>query len=810
MVLLQEKLLHVLETGLEPSRGGERLGPQPRTGECVRSDAAENQQRTENEGSDGRRYGRQRRPDRAFAADGRPGPLSQRHGLHAHPQELKYLPPQGLLQYITNNGLEKIYEQTSRLIRLVLTFPITCSNEMSNCTNLINRIKTFLKNSMKDARVSQLSTLAIEKSLLNELSRDQRFRDRVIDLARALKSAQAQENSGGEYDFSNRHFVYGTPTRDPAGYKPILYMTPTSKSQEERLSTRKARTSIGSAETFIPKPGPSTMISGSDESSSLDVYDRTEKILGFSEPESQAETLTEGEFMEEKFMMTVKEEPIELPAEEAQAFPLEIQLSTSSAPVVPELVDKKPITPTIESWPISNQGTESSTLALPPQAVGSIPATSNLASPLHSKPAPARRKKPCTITAEPTEESLTMSLSQFPSKTLPVQDSSAKEVELDETAQEAPVREPSIVNVEAVLRRLRMEKLLLEIDKLKLEQKKLTAEKTNILLKKSIFSLRKTLMSEDDDSLVQKTVPVVTPPVARVRDEVPVTTSLPTLGSGVSLHSVHEQVAPQTGIERETENGRKLPPKQTKAIQSATPRSKENESQRISREPTQKSAQNQQIAKDPLATGGDRIKIAESRKVVSPSSEDVQNSRVIGETVKVSSSSSSQRKTTGPKSALHPGETKTTLVQPNQNLGTSSASDDICRVGLVATNQKSSEHSEIPCATPSYECGGSMPIADGDQGQTEDYIVRSMCDIVEKGGPADVKRERNIGLTEIHGTESGADSRLSSGLESEGPKAGTSWLENAQARISKRFQQISDPEASLSKRMRMDDDDSVP
>lgn len=93
----------------------------------------------------------------------------------------KHLPAGFLLKYFLNNGLEKIYQETVRLIRPILIFPVsTASSERS--MSALKRVKTFLRNSMSDSRLSNLSTLAIEKSLLNSLFRDYIFKERIIDI----------------------------------------------------------------------------------------------------------------------------------------------------------------------------------------------------------------------------------------------------------------------------------------------------------------------------------------------------------------------------------------------------------------------------------------------------------------------------------------------------------------------------------------------------------------------------------------------------------------------------------------------------
>jgi DNA-directed RNA polymerase delta subunit len=51
----------------------------------------------------------------------------------------------------------------------------------------LKRIKTYLRNSMCQERLSELATLSIEKELLTELSKNPKFYDDIIDKFANLK-----------------------------------------------------------------------------------------------------------------------------------------------------------------------------------------------------------------------------------------------------------------------------------------------------------------------------------------------------------------------------------------------------------------------------------------------------------------------------------------------------------------------------------------------------------------------------------------------------------------------------------------------
>ncbi|XP_025425451.1 zinc finger MYM-type protein 1-like [Sipha flava] len=77
-----------------------------------------------------------------------------------------------------SDELQEVYQEVTKLIQLVLTIPATtASSERSMST--LKCIKSFLRNSMTNDRLSSLSTLAIEKKMLGELSKDPTFINNV-------------------------------------------------------------------------------------------------------------------------------------------------------------------------------------------------------------------------------------------------------------------------------------------------------------------------------------------------------------------------------------------------------------------------------------------------------------------------------------------------------------------------------------------------------------------------------------------------------------------------------------------------------
>lgn len=81
-----------------------------------------------------------------------------------------------LLQFIIDNNLEQIFSETFKLIRIIATIPMT-SAEAERSFSTLKRIKTFLRNSMAEERLTALAMLSIEKKMVNQISN---FNEEVI------------------------------------------------------------------------------------------------------------------------------------------------------------------------------------------------------------------------------------------------------------------------------------------------------------------------------------------------------------------------------------------------------------------------------------------------------------------------------------------------------------------------------------------------------------------------------------------------------------------------------------------------------
>jgi len=81
-----------------------------------------------------------------------------------------------LLQFIIDNNLEQIFSETFKLIRIIATIPMT-SAEAERSFSTLKRIKTFLRNSMAEERLTALAMLSIEKKMVNQIPN---FNEEVI------------------------------------------------------------------------------------------------------------------------------------------------------------------------------------------------------------------------------------------------------------------------------------------------------------------------------------------------------------------------------------------------------------------------------------------------------------------------------------------------------------------------------------------------------------------------------------------------------------------------------------------------------
>lgn len=83
------------------------------------------------------------------------------------------------LNFVKENDLEHAYSEVTKLCQLVLTIPAS-SASVERTFSALKRIKTYVRNSTGQERLSKLALLSIEKELLSELNLNEIFYNDVI------------------------------------------------------------------------------------------------------------------------------------------------------------------------------------------------------------------------------------------------------------------------------------------------------------------------------------------------------------------------------------------------------------------------------------------------------------------------------------------------------------------------------------------------------------------------------------------------------------------------------------------------------
>ena len=83
-----------------------------------------------------------------------------------------------LLKLIIENNLDEVLSETTKLIKILLTIPMTTS-EPERCFSTLNRIKSFLRSTMNQERLNALAIISIEKKFFNN---NQEIKEKIINL----------------------------------------------------------------------------------------------------------------------------------------------------------------------------------------------------------------------------------------------------------------------------------------------------------------------------------------------------------------------------------------------------------------------------------------------------------------------------------------------------------------------------------------------------------------------------------------------------------------------------------------------------
>ena len=82
-----------------------------------------------------------------------------------------------LLNFIEENNLTSVFKEVLILLKIVITTPMTTAKP-ERCFSTLKRLKTFLRNTMKNDRLNALAMLSINKELVKEMKD---FDDRVLE-----------------------------------------------------------------------------------------------------------------------------------------------------------------------------------------------------------------------------------------------------------------------------------------------------------------------------------------------------------------------------------------------------------------------------------------------------------------------------------------------------------------------------------------------------------------------------------------------------------------------------------------------------
>ena len=79
--------------------------------------------------------------------------------------------------YLEEHNLSKIFNETTKLLRILITIPMT-SVEAEGTLSSLKRIKTFLRNTMGQSRLNSLSVVSISKDLIKNCTS---FKEEVME-----------------------------------------------------------------------------------------------------------------------------------------------------------------------------------------------------------------------------------------------------------------------------------------------------------------------------------------------------------------------------------------------------------------------------------------------------------------------------------------------------------------------------------------------------------------------------------------------------------------------------------------------------
>ncbi|KAK9753079.1 hAT family C-terminal dimerization region [Popillia japonica] len=92
-----------------------------------------------------------------------------------------------LLLFIMENNLSETFIETSKILKIIVTTPMTTA-EAERTFSTLKYIKTFLRNTMLDDRLNALAMMSINRNLVHEINN---FDDKVMEKFISMKDRSA-------------------------------------------------------------------------------------------------------------------------------------------------------------------------------------------------------------------------------------------------------------------------------------------------------------------------------------------------------------------------------------------------------------------------------------------------------------------------------------------------------------------------------------------------------------------------------------------------------------------------------------------
>ena len=93
-----------------------------------------------------------------------------------------------MLTIMNDNNLGSSFPNTTKLLKILITTPMTTA-EAERCFSTLKRIKTFLRSTMTNERLSALAMLSIENTMISEMKN---FNEEVIEHFVKFKNRRAE------------------------------------------------------------------------------------------------------------------------------------------------------------------------------------------------------------------------------------------------------------------------------------------------------------------------------------------------------------------------------------------------------------------------------------------------------------------------------------------------------------------------------------------------------------------------------------------------------------------------------------------